>query len=179
MDKTKVYEIIKEENKPYGFDPVLLLAIVEQESDFDETSSRMENKFKERYLKHLQTLSTTSAILLSTSYGLMQTLGESLLEDGYMEFFQDWYNEKYDVIRTGGIPLRGRSQIGVVKAIDEYMIHQDWQIRFGIKHFKLKYDLAHADQNKTLLFWNGGGNPNYPIEVMAKYENLKGSALFS
>lgn len=173
MDKLQIYQIIKKENEAYGFDPILLLSIVEQESSFDETSLRMEDGFQERYLKHLQDLPTTSSVLLSTSYGLMQTLGEALLEDGYMEFFQDWYKDKY------AQEIRGRSQIGIVKSIDEFMIHQDWQIRYGIKHFKKKWDTAHGDRHKALLGYNGGGKPSYPIEVLIKYDKWVATKFFA
>ena len=173
MDKLQIYQIIKKENESYGFDPILLLAIVDQESSFDETSLRMEDGFQERYLKHLKDLPTTSSVLLSTSYGLMQTLGESLLEDGYMEFFQDWYKDKYQQ------EIRGRSQIGIVKSIDEFMIHQDWQILYGIKHFKKKWDLAHGDRHKALLGYNGGGRPAYATEVLTKYDKWVASKFFA
>lgn len=166
MNKKQVFEIIVSQSPPV--DTKLILAIAEQESTFDETAVRMENGFYDRYIRHRTTFATTSSVLLSTSYGLMQMLGESLLEVGYFEFFKDYANAKagFQVI------MDARSQIGITKGIDEYMLHPDWHIKTGIQHFTKKLGLAHSNIETALQYWNGGGNALYSKEVMARWEKF-------
>lgn len=175
MDKLKVYELIKSSPAGGRYDPILMMAIVAQESSFDETAVRMENDFRRRYLLHKTTWPTTSSVLLATSFGLMQMLGESLLEVGYFEFFQDWYNTRNVVSPL----IQPRSQIGIVKAIDEYMLHPDWHIRFGMTHFEKKMNLAHADQTLALGYWNGDQSGEYAALVMKHYDELKATGLYT
>jgi len=47
-------------------------------------------------------------------------------------------------------------------------------IAAGIEHFSRKLKQAKGDVSKALLLWNGGGNPHYPSQVLArksKYES--------
>jgi len=51
----------------------------------------------------------------------------------------------------------------------------DTGITWGLAVFQRKLALANQDVPRALLFWNGGGNPNYATEVLArvpKYSNL-------
>lgn len=43
----------------------------------------------------------------------------------------------------------------------------------GCNHFKRKLATADNDVKKALLLWNGGGNPNYPSEVLARVDKYK------
>ena len=46
-------------------------------------------------------------------------------------------------------------------------------IEIGCRILRSKLDLAKGDVRKALLFWNGGGDPSYPNQVLArkaKYE---------
>lgn len=44
-------------------------------------------------------------------------------------------------------------------------------VRWGIVHFKSKLTQAGGDVTKALLLWNGGGNPQYSAEVLARVKN--------
>jgi soluble lytic murein transglycosylase-like protein len=43
----------------------------------------------------------------------------------------------------------------------------------GIIHFKKKLAYANGDVTKALLMWNGGGNKDYPAQVLARVEKYK------
>lgn len=43
-------------------------------------------------------------------------------------------------------------------------------LEWGCKHFSNKLNAAQEDVKKALLLWNGGGNLQYPDEVMARIE---------
>lgn len=45
----------------------------------------------------------------------------------------------------------------------------------GIKHFKTRMALAHGNVSGALQFWNGGGNPNYAAEVLARLGTYSGN----
>jgi soluble lytic murein transglycosylase-like protein len=44
----------------------------------------------------------------------------------------------------------------------------DTGITWGLAVLQRKLALADGDVKRALLFWNGGSNPNYPAEVLAR-----------
>lgn len=78
------------------------------------------------------------------SWGLMQVMGAAAREQG---FSGDYLPETCDPYTN---------------------------IEFGIKHF-WKYALRSGQESveKGLLRWNGGGNPKYPDEVLAKLAEIE------
>jgi soluble lytic murein transglycosylase-like protein len=119
-----------------GIRAALVCAVCEQESSWNPWSIRYEQGFYERYVAH-QPVSITEALARSTSWGLMQIMGETAREEGY----------------TGDLPMLCDPQTG----IDAGLVH-------------LKKCLARAAGNEpiALNLWNGGGNPQYASEVMAR-----------
>jgi soluble lytic murein transglycosylase-like protein len=65
-----------------GLNPALVKAICEQESSWKETATRFEPGFKKRYVDPMK-LDEAEAIARSTSWGLMQIMGEVAREYGY------------------------------------------------------------------------------------------------
>ncbi len=63
----------------WGFDPLLVLAVCEQESGYDFSAVRLENGFYRSYTKKME-FETPVEILFAASYGLMQLMGLSLHE---------------------------------------------------------------------------------------------------
>lgn len=153
----------------FGFDPLLILAICEQESGYDETLYRLEERFNARYIR-ARSLPTTTEILLSASYGLMQTMGESLRDIGY---FSWWFSQQAAACQAWlAEPL---SEIAVVKALNEYMIRPEWQIKQGLVWLKRKQKIAGNDTMKLLRLWNGDitGRHQYAEAVLGRYRILQ------
>lgn len=150
----------------YKFDPLLIMAIVEQESSYDESEVRLENGFYRKYTRPLQ-YSTTTEILLAASYGLMQVMGESLKELG---FFSSWFEKQTTEAKAFlGDPL---CEVAVPKAINAYMVHPEWQIEWGCQWLARKRSIAQGDTWKMLLYWNG--SPDYPHRVLEIQKKLSG-----
>jgi soluble lytic murein transglycosylase-like protein len=122
-------------------DPALACALVEQESAWNPWAIRYEPAYYTRYIAampHTPTEKTARSI----SWGLFQTMGESVREAGY----------------KGDLPA---------------LCDPDTGITWGLMVFQRKLALANQDVHKALLFWNGGGNPNYAAEVLARVPKYK------
>lgn len=65
-----------------GVDPALTCAVCEQESGWNPWAIRYEPEFYQRYIAPLH-LSPTVSMARSTSWGLMQLIGETAREAGY------------------------------------------------------------------------------------------------
>jgi soluble lytic murein transglycosylase-like protein len=81
---------------------------------------------------------TTEAHARTISWGLMQVMGEVAREEHY----------------TGPLPELCDPKIGIAA---------------GLTHLKRMIAISPAgDLHTALQHWNGGGNPNYAAEVMAR-----------
>jgi hypothetical protein len=156
----------------YGFDPDLIFAICLQEGAttdnvFDPAIARLEQGFYRRYVEPLN-YATTSEVLLSASFGVMQMMGESLLELGFFE----WYYES----REQGLKNvldHARSELAIPNALDWYCVNLDAMVEWGTKWFDRKYKANKDDVKSALLAWNGGANAAYADSVMQRLANIK------
>lgn len=137
-----------------GLDPILVAAVVLQESAGNPDATRAEPGFYWKYL-HARTQAELGgfwpnpAIIptpfeltyRSTSWGLMQVMGQVARENGFKELSLTY-------LKTPSLNLG----VGT---------------RILAKHLK-DHD---GDPEKALLRWNGGGNRRYPREVFARIEN--------
>lgn len=124
-----------------GLDSVLVCAVIEQESSWDTWAYRYEPAFFKNYVVGLYTagkIDLTEAEMRATSWGLMQLMGQCAREDGYTGKF----------LSTLCDPATG--------------------IEWGCKHLVRKMAAARNDPARALQLWNGGGNPNYAAEVLAR-----------
>jgi hypothetical protein len=158
-------------------DPWLQMAFNEQECDklagnpliYDLSIPRMENGFRERYIDHKRTYPTTTAIMLASSFGARQMLGESLLELGWFAADLAAQNDKYRATYNND-PLH---YLGIIDAINRYCVDPAEQIATGIDWYLKKLKAAGGDQDKAILFYNGGGRPEYKIELLARIPKLQ------
>lgn len=132
----------------HALDPVLVCAVIEQESAWNPWAVRFESAFLSHYVAPLYTagkLSATEAYTRSMSWGLMQVMGQVAREFG---FASESLPELCD-------PATG--------------------VEFGCRILAKRLARSRGDVAAALLAWNGGGNPNYPTEVLARTRNYSGS----
>ncbi len=134
----------------HALDPALVCAIVEQESAWNTYAIRYEPGFRTRYVAPLG-LPPTEEIARSISWGLMQVMGQVAREHGFTGKF-------LSALCDPAIGL----DIGCAALASKLSAAQ--QSGQGIA----ESEIAHA-----LALWNGGSNPNYAAEVLARLPRYK------
>lgn len=124
-----------------SLDSSLVCAIVEQESSWNPWAIRFEPLFFAKYVAPLYTnnkVSASEAYARGFSWGLMQVMGQVARENGYTEPFLSSLCDPADALEIGCRVLRK------------------------------KFEAAAGDTTRALLAWNGGSNPAYPVQVLAR-----------
>lgn len=121
----------------------LVMSVCEQESNWQPWSIRFELGFYGRYISSMKGLSQTEMYARAFSYGLMQVMGQTAREFG---FDGAYLSELLD-------PATG--------------------LKYGCKKLSREMDKANGSVAAALLGYNGGGNADYPAQVMARMEKYK------
>jgi soluble lytic murein transglycosylase-like protein len=124
-----------------SLDPALVCAVIEQESAWNPWAMRYEPLFFAKYVAPLYTnnkITASEAYARGFSWGLMQVMGQTAREHGFNSQFLSALCD----------PAAG--------------------LTIGCKILRAKLDAAHNDTARALQLWNGGANPNYSIEVLAR-----------
>ena len=144
MIPANIIAIVKNIATAKGLDAALVCAIVEQESGGNAWAIRWEPEFYMRYIVPLKLADQTEETARAMSWGLMQVMGQVAREHGYM----------------GALPALCDPATGIAVGCDV---------------FNTKVDIASRSVSspaglveKALLLWNGGGNPNYAAQVLAR-----------
>ena len=153
MDRDSVYALCKQIAPRYGFDPLMVLAQVEQESSYDPLDPRIEEGYLVKYVRtdpKLMGASPCVQALMATSFGYGQLLGHSLFQLGY--FF-------------------ATDSVSVAMKIDEYVWSPDQQIDTMCQWLKKKQALGDSHTlDDALRRYNGSSQ--YPNLIYAKYTKL-------
>jgi len=131
--------MVKVDAATAGLDPALVCAVIEQESSWEPMSWRYEPAFYQKYIVPMGLHDQVEAFMRSTSWGLMQVMGEVAREQHFSNaLLSDLCDPK----------------LGVEQ---------------GLQHLKRMIAISPpGDIHTALQHWNGGGNPNYAAEVMAR-----------
>ena len=124
----------------YGLDVAIVCAVCEQESGWNPWAMRYEPAFYDRYIAPMTGLTNTEMVARSTSYGLMQVMGQVAREFGYRNQF-----------------------------LSE-MCDPDTGVAIGCQKLAKCFS-THSDPESALLAYNGGGNPDYGRQVLARVGN--------
>ncbi len=125
----------------HSLDPALVCAVIEQESSWNPFAMRYEPAFFAKYVAPLYTnnkVSASEAYARGFSWGLMQVMGQVAREFGFDAPFLSALCD----------PEQG--------------------IAIGCKVLRRKFDAMAGDTTRALLAWNGGGNPAYAAQVLAR-----------
>lgn len=126
----------------HSVDPALVCAVVEQESGWEPFAIRYEPAFRSRYVAPLG-LPPTEEVARSTSWGLMQVMGQLAREHGFSGEFLSALTDP----QTG--------------------------LDVGCAVLSAKLTAADGGLVRALNLWNGGANPNYSQEVLARVEKYR------
>lgn len=124
-----------------SLDPALVCAVVEQESSWNPWAMRFEPLFFAKYVASLYTnnkISASEAYARGFSWGLMQVMGQVAREAGFDPLF----------LST--------------------LCDPEYGLATGCKVLRKKLEAAAGDTTRALLAWNGGANPAYPAQVLAR-----------
>jgi soluble lytic murein transglycosylase-like protein len=138
---TELITLAKKSALDQSLDPALVCAVVEQESGWNTWAMRYEPAFFAKYVASLYTnnkITATEAYARGMSWGLMQVMGQ-VAREGCLD--APFLSALCD-------PERG--------------------LAIGCKVLRKKLDAMKGDTVRGLLAWNGGGNPAYPDQVLAR-----------
>ena len=124
-----------------SLDPALVCAVVEQESGWNPWAIRYEPAFFAKYVANLYTnnkISASEAYARGFSWGLMQVMGQVARETGFDAAFLSALCDPAEGLAT------------------------------GCKVLRKKFDAMAGDTTRGLLAWNGGANPAYAAQVLAR-----------
>jgi soluble lytic murein transglycosylase-like protein len=124
-----------------SLDPALVCGVVEQESAWNPWAMRYEPAFFAKYVASLYTnnkVSASEAYARGFSWGLMQVMGQVARENGFDAVFLSALCD----------PEQG--------------------LALGCKVLRKKFDAMAGETSRALLAWNGGANPAYPGQVLAR-----------
>jgi soluble lytic murein transglycosylase-like protein len=142
----------------HQLDAALVCAICEQESAWNPWAIRYEPAFFAHYVAprlNAGKISNTEAQARAFSWGLMQVMGQVAREHNF-----------------GSAPNPNSSA-------PPQLCDPATGLAVGCAVFAAKLSAAQGDATRALQLWNGGGNPNYAEEVLArvgKYQPTEASA---
>ncbi len=142
----------------HQLDAALICAVCEQESAWNPWAIRYEPAFFTRYIAPQLAagqITNTEAQARAFSWGLMQVMGQVAREHNF-----------------------GTSSPANTTSLVQ-LCNPAFGLEIGCRVFAAKLSAAHGDVARALQLWNGGGNPNYAAEVLARmtsYQQTKRSA---
>ncbi len=144
----------------HALDPALVCAVVEQESSWDTHAIRYEPGFRTHYVAPLG-LPPTEEIARSISWGLMQVMGQVTREHGFSGKFLSALCDPAAGLDAGCAVLAAKMTI-----------RQGSSSR-GSSATEGSVSCAADDVAHALQLWNGGANPNYAAEVLARLSKYR------
>jgi transglycosylase-like protein with SLT domain len=176
----------------HSLDPALVCAVAEQESAWDAHSIRYEPAFRTRYVAPLG-LSPTEEIARSISWGLMQVMGQVAREHGFTGRYLSALADPAAGLDIGCVVLASKIAAAsrelaaapqppaVISSPPASQPKQQGTAPSGLAAASpvsstfsaSSTPSAAAPLHRALLLWNGGANPDYPAQVLARLSNYR------
>ena len=147
LTRTDLIALARATAEAHQLDAALVCAICEQESSWNPWAIRYEPAFFTHYVAPQLAaghISNTEAQARAFSWGLMQVMGQ--------------------VAREHNFGMEPSKQIAPLAQLCDPTCGLD----VGCTVLAAKLVAAHGDATRALQLWNGGGNPNYAAEVLAR-----------
>jgi soluble lytic murein transglycosylase-like protein len=128
----------------YGLDPKIVCAVCEQESDWYPWAVRWEPAFYQRYIVPMNLVAQPTEAQLRAC--------------------------SFGLMQIMGQTAR---EFGFGKTFLTELCDPDTGVEFGCKKLQKCFSV-HGDAETSLLAYNGGSNPNYPSQVLARVKNYGG-----
>jgi soluble lytic murein transglycosylase-like protein len=138
-----------------GLDPVLVCAVIEQESEWEPFAIRSESEsgFAQRY---------------GAEYAEIVKKSANKYDDKWFKF-EDIFYASYGLMQTMyPCVIETQPALAARLKFPTQLCDPDIGLEAGCKMLAMKRDKAKGDIEKTLSYWNGGANKNYPSEVLAR-----------
>lgn len=135
--------LAKQIAEEYNLPPALVCAVCEHESSWVPWAIRFEPGFLDRYLSGMKNLTATEMDSRAYSFGLMQIMGQTARELGF-----------------------------VGKYLSQ-LCDPETGIEYGCKKLSQCLQRAGGDQSVALAHYNGGSDPTYApnvLELVPKYQ---------
>jgi soluble lytic murein transglycosylase-like protein len=142
----------------HQLDAALVCAICEQESSWNPWAIRYEPAFFTRYVEpqvSAAQITLTEAQARAFSWGLMQVMGQVAREHNF-----------------GAAPTANTASSMYAASLSQ-LCDPTTGLEIGCRVFAAKLASAHGDVTRALQLWNGGGNPNYAAQVLARVANYQ------
>ncbi len=197
MPPTTLIALARRIAAAHALDPALVCAVIEQESSWNPYAMRYEPTFFSRYVAPLYTnnkITASEAWARGFSWGLMQVMGHVAREHGFAAGEHPFLSELCDPEQGIAVGCRVLSAKLALAANDfprnapapRSVIPNGGAIPVGSQR-GIAAPPANATSpsaetsptssassldptllTRALLLWNGGGNPNYPAQVLAR-----------
>lgn len=143
-----------------GLDPVLICAMVEQESAWDTYAIRPESEsgFMARYGSAYQKLVRASA---------------TAIDDKWIKF-EDVFYCSYGLLQTMyPVVIETFRETAVLLKYPTQLCDPETGLGIGCRLFARYLNQRNGAVDAALLRWNGGGNPDYPSEVLSRLSRYR------
>jgi len=171
MTREELIALAKQTAAAHHLDPALVCAVCEQESSWNPWALRYEPAFFAKYVAPLLTngkVSATEAYARAFSWGLMQVMGQVAREHGSTSAHGSTLAHRDpERSRMGHHPER-ESRDGCSHTFLSELCDPAKGLEVGCSVLAHKLAAAEGNVAKALLLWNGGANPNYADEVLAR-----------
>lgn len=173
----------------HSLDPALVCAVVEQESSWDAHAMRYEPAFRARYVTPLG-LPPTEEIARSISWGLMQVMGQVAREHGFCGKFLSALCDPATGLDIGCAALAAKlASAGMQHAVPVGVEGRGFSFAetdgrsapSSLPQAVAEAEVPERQRGgavisniaRALQLWNGGANPRYASEVLARLDRYK------